>query len=110
MQGDKNAADQAAVDMMRKVLATVSMDGVVVIGEGEKDVRPIDTFCIHIDMCKLPGHSVFLPWLWSTGASAVVSSTGLSPTSQMTRLSSLQLLRPHSLSQLWEGACHSCIL
>ena len=40
MQGDKNAADQAAVDMMRKVLATVQMDGVVVIGEGEKDVRP----------------------------------------------------------------------
>jgi fructose-1,6-bisphosphatase/sedoheptulose 1,7-bisphosphatase-like protein len=41
LQGDKNAADQAAVDMMRKVLATVQMDGVVVIGEGEKDVRPI---------------------------------------------------------------------
>ena len=40
MQGDKNAADQAAVDMMRKVLATVQMDGIVVIGEGEKDVRP----------------------------------------------------------------------
>ena len=38
VQGDKNAADQAAVDMMRKVLATVQMDGVVVIGEGEKDV------------------------------------------------------------------------
>lgn len=64
MQGDKNAADQAAVDMMRKVLNTgksygmlqnlgkrlfslctlltlrvpaVNMDGVVVIGEGEKD-------------------------------------------------------------------------
>ena len=27
--------------MMRKVLATVQMDGVVVIGEGEKDVRPL---------------------------------------------------------------------
>lgn len=38
-QGDKNAADQAAVDMMRKVLSTVQMNGVVVIGEGEKDVR-----------------------------------------------------------------------
>ena len=38
-QGDKNAADQAAVDMMRKVLATVQMNGIVVIGEGEKDVR-----------------------------------------------------------------------
>jgi hypothetical protein len=36
-KGDKNAADQAAVDMMRKVLNDISMDGVVVIGEGEKD-------------------------------------------------------------------------
>jgi len=43
VQGDKNAADQAAVDMMRKVLATVQMDGVVVIGEGEKDVS---FFCL----------------------------------------------------------------
>ena len=51
MQGDKNAADQAAVDMMRKVLATVQMDGVVVIGEGEKDVRPIDASCTQILPC-----------------------------------------------------------
>lgn len=40
-KGDKNAADQAAVDMMRKVLNSVSMDGVVVIGEGEKDEAPM---------------------------------------------------------------------
>lgn len=43
-QGDKNAADQAAVDMMRKVLSTVQMNGVVVIGEGEKDVRAAPFF------------------------------------------------------------------
>ncbi|GIL53504.1 hypothetical protein Vafri_9091 [Volvox africanus] len=40
-KGDKNAADQAAVDMMRKVLNSVAMDGVVVIGEGEKDEAPM---------------------------------------------------------------------
>nr|QKY14893.1 fructose 1,6-bisphosphatase Ii (FBP) [Polytomella parva] len=40
-KGDKNAADQAAVDMMRKVLNSVSMDGIVVIGEGEKDEAPM---------------------------------------------------------------------
>jgi fructose-1,6-bisphosphatase II len=40
-KGDKNAADQAAVDMMRKVLNDISMDGVVVIGEGEKDEAPM---------------------------------------------------------------------
>jgi fructose-1,6-bisphosphatase II len=40
-RGDKNAADQAAVDAMRFVLDTVPMDGVVVIGEGEKDEAPM---------------------------------------------------------------------
>ena len=40
-RGDKIAADQAAVDAMRHVLDTVSMDGVVVIGEGEKDEAPM---------------------------------------------------------------------
>src|SRR5437764_7808124 len=39
--GDKEAADQAAVDAMRLVLETVRMDGVVVIGEGEKDEAPM---------------------------------------------------------------------
>jgi fructose-1,6-bisphosphatase II len=40
-RGDKNAADQAAVDAMRLMLDTVSMSGVVVIGEGEKDEAPM---------------------------------------------------------------------
>jgi fructose-1,6-bisphosphatase II len=40
-RGDKIGADQAAVDAMRLVLGTVSMDGVVVIGEGEKDEAPM---------------------------------------------------------------------
>jgi fructose-1,6-bisphosphatase II len=40
-RGDKEGADQAAVDAMRNVLESVSMDGVVVIGEGEKDEAPM---------------------------------------------------------------------
>ncbi|HJU48299.1 MAG TPA: class II fructose-bisphosphatase, partial [Gaiellaceae bacterium] len=40
-RGDKNAADQAAVDLMRLMINTVSMRGVVVIGEGEKDEAPM---------------------------------------------------------------------
>ena len=40
-RGDKNAADKAAVDAMRKFLGTVNFDGVVVIGEGEKDEAPM---------------------------------------------------------------------
>jgi len=40
-RGDKNAADYAAVEAMRHTLASVDMDGVVVIGEGEKDEAPM---------------------------------------------------------------------
>jgi fructose-1,6-bisphosphatase II len=40
-RGDKEGADGAAVDAMRVVLQTVPMDGVVVIGEGEKDQAPM---------------------------------------------------------------------
>jgi fructose-1,6-bisphosphatase II len=39
--GDKEAADQAAVDGMHAVLHTIHMDGLVVIGEGEKDEAPM---------------------------------------------------------------------
>jgi fructose-1,6-bisphosphatase II len=40
-RGDKNAADGAAVDAMRFVLGGIAMDGIVVIGEGEKDEAPM---------------------------------------------------------------------
>src|SRR3712207_6843949 len=39
--GDKNGGDAAAVDAMRQLIGTVSMRGVVVIGEGEKDEAPM---------------------------------------------------------------------
>jgi fructose-1,6-bisphosphatase II len=40
-RGDKEGADRAAVEAMRIMLSTVSMDGIVVIGEGEKDHAPM---------------------------------------------------------------------
>jgi fructose-1,6-bisphosphatase II len=40
-RGDKNGGDGAAVDAMRQLVGTVSMRGVVVIGEGEKDEAPM---------------------------------------------------------------------
>jgi fructose-1,6-bisphosphatase II len=40
-KGDKNGGDQAAVDAMRQLISTVTMRGVVVIGEGEKDEAPM---------------------------------------------------------------------
>src|SRR5688500_9650585 len=39
--GDKESADQAAVDAMRHVLGSIAMTGTVVIGEGEKDEAPM---------------------------------------------------------------------
>ncbi len=40
-RGDKEGADQAAVNAMRLILGTVDMNGVIVIGEGEKDKAPM---------------------------------------------------------------------
>ena len=40
-RGDKEGADDGAVNAMRRVLDTVNMDGIVVIGEGEKDEAPM---------------------------------------------------------------------
>ena len=40
-RGDKEAGDQAAVDAMRLVLNSIEMDGIVIIGEGEKDEAPM---------------------------------------------------------------------
>src|SRR6201995_3419711 len=40
-RGDKEGADAAAVNAMRQLVSTVSMRGVVVIGEGEKDEAPM---------------------------------------------------------------------
>jgi len=40
-RGDKELVDQAAVDAMRPVLGSIAMNGIVVIGEGEKDNAPM---------------------------------------------------------------------
>jgi fructose-1,6-bisphosphatase II len=40
-RGNKNRADEAAVEAMRAMISTVSMNGIVVIGEGEKDNAPM---------------------------------------------------------------------
>ena len=53
-KGDKEAADQAAVDGMHYALQSVQMDGVVVIGEGEKDEAPMLANGEHIGDGSLP--------------------------------------------------------
>jgi len=53
-RGDKIAADKAAVDGMRLMLNTIQMDGVVVIGEGEKDEAPMLFNGEHLGTGELP--------------------------------------------------------
>src|SRR5438876_4244079 len=53
-RGDKNGADAAAVDAMRSALAQIDMDGVVVIGEGEKDEAPMLYIGEHIGNGRPP--------------------------------------------------------
>jgi fructose-1,6-bisphosphatase II len=68
-KGQKDAADGAAVDAMRTVLGSISFDGVVVIGEGEKDNAPM-LFCgerigdgrCDIRVCACPTKAWFSAW------------------------------------------------
>ena len=80
-RGDKIAADQAAVDAMRLVLSTVHMDGVVVIGEGEKDEAPMlyngerigDGSLPHVDIAVDPLEGTRLTALGMPNAVAVIA-------------------------------------
>src|SRR5262245_18278682 len=80
-RGDKEAADQAAVDAMRTMLDTVSMDGVVVIGEGEKDEAPMlfngeqvgSGIGPQVDVAVDPLEGTRLTALGQTNAIAVIS-------------------------------------
>jgi fructose-1,6-bisphosphatase II len=79
--GDKEAADQAAVDAMRLMLDTVRMDGVVVIGEGEKDEAPMlyngehigDGSPPEVDIAVDPLEGTRLTALGMPGALAVIA-------------------------------------
>jgi fructose-1,6-bisphosphatase II len=79
--GEKEAADQAAVDAMRLVLSTVHMDGLVVIGEGEKDEAPMlyngeqigDGSPPHVDIAVDPLEGTRLTALGMPNAVAVIA-------------------------------------
>jgi fructose-1,6-bisphosphatase II len=57
-RGDKNAGDQAAVDAMRLSFNTLPIDGVIIIGEGEKDEAPCFTTASAWAAARA------LPWTW----------------------------------------------
>lgn len=80
-RGDKEGADGAAVDAMRLVLGTVPMDGVVIIGEGEKDEAPMlyngeeigDGSPPHVDIAVDPLEGTRLCAQGRPGALAVIA-------------------------------------
>ncbi|HEX5615019.1 MAG TPA: class II fructose-bisphosphatase [Acidimicrobiia bacterium] len=80
-RGDKIAADDAAVEAMRVILNSISMDGVVVIGEGEKDEAPMlyngepigDGTPPQVDIAVDPIDGTTLTSLGRPGAIAVIA-------------------------------------
>jgi len=80
-RGDKLAADGAAVDAMRRVLSTVRMNGLVIIGEGEKDKAPMlfngervgDGSPPNVDIAVDPIDGTTLTALGRGGALAVIA-------------------------------------
>ena len=77
-RGDKTGADNAAVEAMRVVLATVSMDGVVVIGEGEKDEAPMLYNGEHIGDGRPPACDIAVDPIDGTALTALGRGNALS--------------------------------
>ncbi len=87
-RGEKIAADQAAVDAMRLVLNTIEMEGVIVIGEGEKDDAPMlyngerlgtgEPPVVDIAVDPIDGTT-----LTATGRSGALSVVALAPSGSM---------------------------
>jgi fructose-1,6-bisphosphatase II len=87
-RGDKIAADQAAVDAMRLVLNEVEMDGVIVIGEGEKDEAPMLYNGEHLGTGKPPEVDIAVDpidgtTLTATGRSGALAVVALAPRGSM---------------------------
>jgi len=87
-RGDKIAADQAAVDAMRLVLNEVEMDGVIVIGEGEKDEAPMLYNGEHLGTGNPPQVDIAVDpidgtTLTATGRSGALAVVALAPRGSM---------------------------
>lgn len=77
-RGDKNAADGAAVDAMRAFLSTVVFDGLVVIGEGEKDDAPMLFNGEHVGTGRGPACDIAVDPIDGTSLTAAGRSHALS--------------------------------
>lgn len=87
-RGDKNLADDAAVQAMRRMINTVDMDGVVVIGEGEKDNAPMLHNGEHVGnglgpKCDVAVDPIDGTSLTANGMNGAISVIALSPRGTM---------------------------
>ncbi len=87
-RGDKNSADGAAVNAMRYMLNTIHMDGVVVIGEGEKDEAPMLFNGEHLGTGKGPKVDIAVDPIDGTrltalGLSGAISVVAMAPRGTM---------------------------
>ncbi len=87
-RGEKNLADRAAVEAMRKMINTVDMAGVVVIGEGEKDDAPMLHNGEHVGNQQGPSYDVAVDpidgtSLTANGMNGAISVIALSPRGTM---------------------------
>ena len=78
-RGEKNLADQAAVEAMRQMINTVDMNGVVVIGEGEKDQAPM----LHNGECDVAVDPIDGTSLTASGMNGAISVIALAPRGTM---------------------------
>lgn len=77
-KGDKIAADKSAVDAMRAFLSTVAFDGLVVIGEGEKDEAPMLFNGEHVGTGKGPACDIAVDPIDGTSLTAAGRQNALS--------------------------------
>ena len=103
-RGDKLAADGAAVDAMRKFLGTVNFDGVVVIGEGEKDKAPMLFNGEHVGNGRGPSCDIAVDPIDGTSLTAAGRQNALSMIAVADRGSMLDASTVYYMNKIVTGA------
>jgi fructose-1,6-bisphosphatase II len=103
-RGDKLAADGAAVDAMRTFLGTVNFDGVVVIGEGEKDHAPMLFNGEHVGNGNGPACDIAVDPIDGTSLTAAGRQNALSMIAVADRGSMLDASTVYYMSKIVTGA------
>ena len=103
-RGDKLAADGAAVDAMRKFLGTVNFEGVVVIGEGEKDHAPMLFNGEHVGNGNGPAADIAVDPIDGTSLTAAGRQNALSMIAVADRGSMLDASTVYYMKKIATGA------